>query len=89
VEARGLNINIQIERLILEGVSLPRSQRSLLQAAVEAELSRLFSVNGLPPSLQNGGTIPKLPANINVTKTIDPTQMGQQIAQSIYGGLNS
>ena len=84
-----MNINIQIERLILEGVSLPRSQRIQLQAAVEAELSRLFLENGLPPSLKNGGTISKLPANINVTKTIDPTQMGQQIAQSIYGGLNS
>ena len=84
-----MNINIEIERLILEGVSIPRSQRPLLQAAVEAELSRLFSVNGLPPSLKNGGTISKLPANINVTQSTNPTQMGQQIAQSIYGGLNS
>ena len=84
-----MNINIQIERLILEGVSIPRSQHPQLQAAVEAELSRLFSVNGLPPNLKNGGTIRKLPANINVTQTTEPTQMGQEIAQSIYGELNS
>lgn len=84
-----MNINIQIERLILEGVSIPRSQHSQLQAAVEAELSRLFSENGLPPNLKNGGTIRQLPANINVTQTSDPTQMGQEIAQSIYGELNS
>ena len=84
-----MNINIEIERLILEGVSIPRHQRLQLQAAIEAELARLVTVNGLPVHLQGGGTIPKLPANINVTQTSDPTPMGQQIAQSIYGGLNS
>jgi hypothetical protein len=84
-----MNINLQIERLILEGVDLSPRQRRQLQAAVEAELSRLLSENGLPPSLQNGGTIPKLPASLNVTQNSNPTQMGEQIAQSIYGGLNS
>jgi hypothetical protein len=83
-----MNINIQIERLILEGVNFSPGQRRQLQAAVEAELSRLLAANGLPACLQNGGAIPKLPATLNVTQNPNPSQMGQEIAQSIYGELN-
>ena len=83
-----MNINLQIEKLILEGVDLSPRQRRQLQAAVEAELSRLCTENGLPPSLQNSGTIPKMPANLNITNNSNPNQMGEQIAQSIYGGLS-
>lgn len=83
-----MNINIQIERLILEGVDVSPSQRVRLQAAIEAELSRLVTVNGLPSHLQAGGTIPKLPANLSLTNTTNPMQLGQEIAQAIYGGMN-
>ncbi|MDJ0737538.1 MAG: hypothetical protein QNJ47_26315 [Nostocaceae cyanobacterium] len=82
-----MNLKLNIEQIILEGVDLPRSQRSRLQAAVETELLRLLSENGLPPHLQGGGTIPNLPATVNVTKGMKPEQMGREIAQSIYGGM--
>ncbi|MDJ0900750.1 MAG: hypothetical protein QNJ55_18255 [Xenococcus sp. MO_188.B8] len=81
------NINFQIDEIILEGVSLSRSQRNRLQEALEAELSNLVSVNGLPPQFQQGGTITKLPVIPNLTKEMNPTQMGQEIARSIYGEL--
>ena len=81
------NINWQIDEIILEGVSLSRSQRNRLQEALEAELSNLVSVNGLPPQFQQGGTIAKLPVTPKITKGMNPTQMGQEIARSIYGGL--
>ncbi|MDJ0717753.1 MAG: hypothetical protein QNJ54_26615 [Prochloraceae cyanobacterium] len=81
------NINFQIDEIILEGVSLSHSQRSRLQAALEAELSRLVSDNGLPPQLQQGGTIAKLLLTPKITKEMNPTQMGQEIARSIYVGL--
>ncbi len=83
-----MNINIEIERLILEGVSIPRSQYPKLQAAIEAELGRLVTVNGLPGHLQGGGTIPKLPASLSLTNTSNPMQLGQEIAQAIYGGMS-
>ncbi|MFH7026535.1 MAG: hypothetical protein ACHBN1_14275 [Heteroscytonema crispum UTEX LB 1556] len=83
-----MNINLQIEKLILEGIELSPRQRRQLQAAVEVELSRLCTENGLPSSLQNGGTIPKLPANLNITNNSNPSQMGEQIAQSIYGEIS-
>lgn len=86
-----MNINIEIEKIILDldKIYLSPSQRRQLQAVVEVELSRLFTENGVPASLQDGASIPSLPANLNVTKNTNPSQMGQQIAHSIYGGLTT
>ncbi|MDY6898118.1 MAG: hypothetical protein SWZ49_08560 [Cyanobacteriota bacterium] len=47
-----MNIKLNIEQIILEGVDVPRSQRPRLQAAVSAELSRLLTEKGVPPHLQ-------------------------------------
>ncbi len=81
------NIKFKIDEIILEGGSLSRSQRNRLQEALEAELYSLVSIKGLPPQLQQGVTIAKLPVTPNLTKEMNPTQMGQEIARSIYGGL--
>jgi hypothetical protein len=79
-----MNINLQIDRLVLNGINLTPSQQIRLQAAVEAELAYLFTINGLPPHLQNGGAIPNVLAEINLGDRMNPTQMGQHIAQSVY-----
>lgn len=82
-----MNITLQIERLILNDLSLSPSQRARLQDIVEAELAHLLTTQGVPTPLQQGGTIAKLPAPIQVDPTMTPTQMGQQIARSIYEGM--
>jgi hypothetical protein len=83
-----MKINLQIEKIILEDIHLSPSQRRQLQAALEAELSRLVTENGLPPHFQSGVAIPSLPVNLSSSSNTNPTQMGQQIAQSIYGGFS-
>ncbi len=82
-----MNIKFKIDEIILEVGSLSRSQRNRLQEALEAELSSLVRVKGIPPQRPQGGTIAKLPVTPNLTKEMNPTQMGQEIARSIYGGL--
>lgn len=83
-----MNINLHIERLILDGVNVPHGQRHLLRANVEAELGRLMSKGGVPPSLENGGAVPSVSAKgIQTTGGNDPAQLGQQIARSVYGGI--
>ncbi len=54
---------------------------------VRMELARLVTVNGLPVHLQGGGRIPKLPADLSLTNTSNPVQLGQEIAQAIYGRM--
>ena len=84
-----MHLNLNIKRIILEGVDLPRSQRSRLQVAVSTELSRLLTENGLPTSLQKGGAIPSIPATVSATKGMSPEEMGKEIAQSIYRGMRN
>lgn len=83
-----MNINVHIERLILDGLPVARSQGPLIRAAVEAELARLLAADGLAAGLLAGGALPSVPASaIQLTSNTNPTQLGQQIAQAVHGGL--
>lgn len=83
-----MNIQLNIERLILDGIDLPRHQGPLLKASVEAELARLLSTGGISPSLAAGVALPRIAVgNIQLNATNNPAQLGQQIAQSVYGGI--
>lgn len=83
-----MNINVHIERLILEGLPMAHNQRLLLQTAVEAELARLLAADGLASALLSGGAVPHVPAgSIQLTSEGDPTVLGQQIAQAVYRGI--
>ncbi len=83
-----MNINVSIERLILDGITLPHSQRPLVQASVEAELVRLLAADGLASSLQTGGAVRSIPGgSIQLANNNNPNTLGQQIAQAIYSGI--
>ncbi len=83
-----MNINIQIERLILDGLPISHSQRPLLQASVEAELALLLAADGVAPNLQAGGALPYVPGgSIQLASDGNPKTLGQQIARAVYGGI--
>lgn len=83
-----MSINLHIERLILEGLPLTRAQSPLVQAAVEAELSRLLSAGGLHSTLQSGIAVPSVRADaMSLNAGSTPKQIGQQIARAVYGGI--
>ena len=83
-----MNINVLIERLVLDGLPITRSQGRIVQAAVEAELARLIAAGELKTDLLGGGARPYASANaIQLASDDSPTRIGQQIAQSVYGGI--
>ncbi|MCL4705846.1 hypothetical protein KJ068_11830 [bacterium] len=83
-----MNINLHIERLILDGLPVTRGQSPLVQAVVETELSRLLSERGLASSLQSGGAMPSVRGGgIQLAAKSNPSQIGQQIAQAVYSGI--
>jgi len=81
-----VNIDLHIERLILDGVDISPGQRHLLQTSLEIELSRLLADGGLSPSLAGGVALPHVTVSgIQLAAGNDPAELGQQIAQSVYG----
>lgn len=83
-----MNINLHIERLVLDGIPLESGQGPWLQAAVEAELARLLANDGLNDALQSGGAFYNVrTAGIQPASDGGPTQLGEQIAWAVYGGI--
>ena len=83
-----MNINLHIERLILDGLPFAPAHSAQVQAAVEAELSRLLSAGGLHANLQSGAALPSVRADaLQLSADSHPTQLGRQIAQAVYGGI--
>ncbi|MEH1895748.1 MAG: hypothetical protein V7K94_10720 [Nostoc sp.] len=83
-----MNINIDIEKLVLEGMSISPSQGRKLQAAVETELARLLRTEGVPHNWASGRVVSHVPSGaIQVKPGSNPTQMAQQIAQTVYRGM--
>ena len=80
-----MNIDLQIEQLVFQGARLSPRQRRQVQMAIEAELSHLLTTNGVPSHLQSGVALPRLPLTLTAASSRNPTQLGQQIAHSIYG----
>lgn len=80
-----MNVNLHIERLILDGITLSPRERTLLGASLEAELTRLITVGGLSPAFPTEGAVPSVPAG-GVQMNHNPVRLGQQIAQAVYGG---
>ena len=81
-----MTYRIRIDRLVLDGLPISRREAPLVQAAVEAELSRLVTERGLSPALLAGGAYPTLPAAAG-TSSASPAALGRQIAHAVYGGL--
>lgn len=82
-----MNVNLHIERLVLEGIDIEPAQRPLLQAALEAELGRLIAEGGVG-GLATGGAVPAIKAGgFEMSGDGNPAQLGRQIAGAVYGGI--
>jgi hypothetical protein len=83
-----MNVNMHIEKLILDGLTVAPAERPSLQAAVETELAWLLAEGGLAPALQGGGALPSLRAGgIELQGEGNPVHLGAQIARAVYEGM--
>ena len=84
-----MNIDLHIERLVLDGIDVPHHERPTLQAAVTAELTRLLTEGGLQPGLTVGGAMAFARSDdMQVSPGEFPDRMGKRIAQSVYSGIS-
>ena len=83
-----MKINFHIERLILDGISIPAHQQATLQAAIVAALSQSLAAGGLAPSLLAGGAMPYVRGgSVQLSSQASPSELGAQIAQAVYRGI--
>lgn len=83
------NINIHIDRIVLDGLSIQYHQESQFKAAVETELAHLISAGGLSANLVSDWAVFQASAGvIHVADENNTTSLGQQVAQAVYEGLS-
>ncbi len=83
---RPKNIELHIEELVLHGFAGSDSQ--IVGEAVKSELSRLFTEQGVPPSLEQGGRIDSLKGgDLKLTPGSNAEVIGARVARAVYGGL--
>jgi hypothetical protein len=79
-----VNVELHIEELVLHG--LPPDHR--IGDAIEHELSRLFTEQGVPPSLSRGGDIPHLDAGaFQMNPEFGAGAVGARVARTLYEGM--
>jgi hypothetical protein len=82
------NVSLHIERLVLEGLPVGTHEGPLVQAAIEAELARLFADGALAGTGLQGRTVPLVRAEPMALAGMGGGEaLGTQIGQAIYGGI--
>lgn len=83
------SVRLHIERVVLDGLLVERSQGPSFQAALESELTRLFAEQGIPPTLPQGAARASLDGGaIRTAHGFKTRTMAAQIARAVYGGLS-
>lgn len=79
-------IQVDIERLVLDGPRLAPAELWRFQAAFEEEVARLWAT--VPAEAWTGGALARVDtAVVRLTANGSPTAWGRQIAGAIFGGL--
>jgi hypothetical protein len=83
-----MKVNLHIERLVLEGFALDGRDSALVQAAVQAELARLFVQHEAGAVSLTSAAVPNLrAAPMRMSGAETPPRLGSAIAQSVYGAV--
>jgi hypothetical protein len=82
------HLELHIEELILQG--FPGCDRDRMGSVITQELTRLFTEQGIPRSVQDRGESVRLPGvSFEVTTGSRVEVAGAEIAQKIYGGFQN
>jgi hypothetical protein len=81
-----MRVELNIEELILHGFD-PRD-RDRIGQAIEREMMRLFSVQGIPQSLKLSYTAENIDGGLfEMAPGLGAEAIGRNVAQSVYGGM--
>jgi hypothetical protein len=82
-----MNVQLTIERLVLDGVQADMARRPELRTALIAELTRLIAAGGTAPLLRAGGDRRRVRgAQMQQPAASSPSAWGVAIAGAVYRG---
>jgi|SRR6185312_701543 len=81
------DVSLHIERLVIDGLPLAANTVTQLQLAVQNELTRLLTQDGLPRANQ-GATRSVAAPGFQIATDSVPAELGRRIARSVYESLN-
>jgi hypothetical protein len=83
-----MTISLHVDEIVLHG--FPPVDRYRIAESVQTELARLLVEQGVPASLEQGGSIARLDVGaFDLAPDARSDRIGVQVAQAIYGGLLS
>ena len=83
-----MSINLHIEKIVLDGVSLESHQHGMLKQALQAELTRLLASEGLGAIATGDMALRSVHAqSIEFNKGDNASQLGNQVAQAVHESI--
>jgi len=89
-EQTNTTMNLEIGRLVIDGLDLTLVQQRQLSRALQTSLRECFETNGIPENISGLSSSAALPVKgIQLSSnTVQPAALGRQIADSIYEGMS-
>jgi hypothetical protein len=78
-----MNVELRIERLVLEGLDVTAGSRREVRAAVQDSLTRLLRDGRLSDQIARGGAIGALRA-ADIQLGGGPAELGEEIGRALY-----
>jgi hypothetical protein len=90
IEQTNTTVNLEIGRLVIDGLDLTLGQQRQLSRALQTSLRERFEADGISEKMSGLSPSAALPVkNIQLSnQTVKPAALGRQIANSIYDGLS-
>ena len=84
-----MNINLHIDRLVIDDIGVDPQRLDDLKIAAQSELTHQLQSHGIGPGIQSlNGKRPVDGGQISGSNTQQPKNIGQQIGKAIYRGIN-
>ena len=87
--ADAMKVLIEIDRLVLDGISATAHERAQIRASVERELARLIGEQGVGHGMRTASAVPRAQAPSIEHRAGSPRRTGEQIARSVYASLGT
>ena len=82
-----MNVNLHIERLVLDGLPVGSHEGPLVEAAIAAELTRMFAEGSFGAGVPRGRATPLVCAEAIRMESGGAEGLGVQIGQAVFGGI--